>query len=57
MIQTGMLIPLNHAIAVRDLNKANALLQKPTRHQTLAAKVFGDRIIDPIQIHRCLGLR
>ncbi len=49
LIELAVLVPLNFAIAVRDLDKPYAGFQETPRHQALPTKIFGDRIIDAIQ--------
>lgn len=55
LIQIRMLVPLDLAIAVSDLNESNPSFQKTPSHQALPTEVFGDRVIDPIKSERGFG--
>ncbi len=44
----AVLVPLNFAVAVGDLDESHAPFQKTASHQTLATKVFRDRIVDAV---------
>src|SRR3954452_22786713 len=50
-LQVLMLVPL---IGVTYLNEADALFRETPRHQTLPSKILGDRIVEPIELLRCL---
>ena len=48
LIEVSVLVPLYHAVAVRDLYKAYAAFEEAPSHETLATKVLGNGIIHAI---------
>jgi hypothetical protein len=48
ILEIPVLIPLHVGIAMRDLNESHTSLCEPPRQQALAAKVFGNFVIQPV---------
>ncbi len=49
LVEIAMLVPLDVGIAVGDLDETDAALQETAGHEALAAKVFRDRVVDPVE--------
>ena len=50
-----MLIPLDHGIAMRDLDEANTFFSKASRQQALPSKVCSDFFVDTVELEGCRG--
>lgn len=50
-----MLVPLDFAIAVCDLDEAYTAFEESSSHQALSTEVFGDGVIDTVLSKGCFG--
>ena len=52
LLQVAVLVPLDLAVAVRDLHEPHAALDEPPGQQALPAEVLGHRVVEAVQLVR-----